>query len=130
VAWWFSSGADEPFFGVQRLLLPGVLELRQCLDGLLGCAGDDKLPILLLKLADRDRYIMLRETDKPASTDDRVGYGSVRGDDEIVDDPDPFLSLYTRWPRICLLALQPTATSFNSSTVTPTVVEPATWAPV
>src|SRR5258707_5040553 len=56
-------------------LLPGVLELRQCFDRLLGRAGQDELAVLLLQLGHRNRDIVLPEAHEAARTDDHEGGG-------------------------------------------------------
>ena len=78
-----------PTAGQRMALFLGVLELRHRLDGLLGRAGQDLFPVLLLQLADWNRHVVSGKTDEPAGADNDEGDGPVRRDDDVVAPPDP-----------------------------------------
>jgi hypothetical protein len=117
---------------VERPLAPslvGILEGRTRLQRVLGGAGKNEPVVDQLELRHRYGDILLCDGEKAAGID--VAYETDFSGVTMTSSIDPmrsFKSLNTGDPMICLLALQPTATSRNSAYVEPRNVDPATCA--
>src|SRR5262245_6229671 len=83
---WCRPGAWERVDASIALLR--VLELGQCLEGVLARARQHDPARAGLEQLDGDRYVVLAEADEAAGADDGIGERSVGCDDQIVDDAD------------------------------------------
>jgi hypothetical protein len=87
------------------------------------------LAFVLLELGNWDRHVVLAHSEESTRTDDRVGERLVGRNDQVVDHADLLILVVVDWlAEDLFLGAPPTATAFISSTLTPTVVEPATCA--